>query len=220
MRRSLLLLTCLWTACSGDDRDCPVGFMPGEGNLCLQEADDSPNEPVQATMEGLIEGLPACAAPATGDGLMDLGAGCVRGACAGGTMASFEDALGPGRCDVITYSFDGGEFEFASCDFDHGLSGSFDAIEGVPDRSSTTFALYVDLPNEDTTTDGFGLGAEFRCLVERLGMPTRSSWSRVGDDWRPSSMSWPALAAGDYVDNQIGLQGADGRIDSLSLYNF
>jgi hypothetical protein len=219
MRGQAAILFTLLAGCGAETAECPPGFTLGDGNLCLQEPDDTPGDPdVVATMEALIEALPECTAPATGNGSIDLTERCIRGACAGDTLAAFEAALGAPTCETIRYSFGDTDYEFASCDFAHGISGFFDAFDGEPVRSSTTYSVGIDLPNADATSGGFGLGAEWSCAVAALGMPSSSTWSRSGDTWRPSSMGWELFRASDSVDNELGLWVMDGRIDSLSMY--
>jgi hypothetical protein len=221
MRRGLLFLLGWSIACGADEVACPQGFEPGEGNLCLQQPVDEPDEPTpEASLDALLDALPPCTMPTTGDGNLDLDGLCVRGACVGGTYASFEAVLGPGDCSITSYESDDFAFEFATCVFAHDIIGSFDGIDGAIDRESTTSSVFVFARNPDTTDGGFGIGAEWSCAIAAMGPPDESSWARSGAAWLPVSMSFGTVSASDEVDNDLGLWVPDGRIDRLMLSLF
>ncbi|MDP2315152.1 MAG: hypothetical protein Q8P41_19790 [Pseudomonadota bacterium] len=208
--------------------DCAAAFTLGDDGMCYGdapvdtgEADTGTGEDEPPTVDDLLDTLPACE-PLTGDGRLDLYAGCADGACAGMTYVEMVDAIGnDGSCAPQYFEFDGYTSSSASCDWNNGVSATFsdDDRDGVPDDFDTAYSVYVTSAYDGTTEDGLGIGASMSCFIDGIGVPDEVGFSLVDTDWVLSYAYWSAggVSLSDNYDRR-GNYAPDGLADSLSLY--
>jgi len=143
--------------------------------------------PEVATVEGVIDALPACVPLAT-DGRVDVAAGCADDGCVGMTAVELEQAWGSATC-----SRQSSAPTSLRCVWPSGVWARFDDHDddGVPDDGSSARPLLLEPPYDGATADGLGVGASLSCFVDALGYPDAVRLSNVDDTgWRFRSMAW------------------------------
>ena len=201
----------LLLACQPTDEDpCRPGTVLAADGHCYP-----PLEEPAETLDAVLENGPACE-PGLGPQTIDLGAGCVAGACAGDTLQAWTDQLGEPDC--ATTSFDS---ERAYCTWPQGIDGLYDDPDedGQPDPEATSSRVHVFAPFDGTGPGGMGVHRRVSCFVDALGVPDRVLHLQDGGELVPEELHWDSLglSAYDWTDLN-GAEDHDGALDNLYLF--
>lgn len=154
-------------------------------------------------VEGLVfAALPACELLPVGESL-DIKDGCAVGVCANTSYASFVDVLGePADCDPS---------DSTKCEWDEGVAGYFDRLDGEVDPESVASALYVTESFTGSDENGLGIGVSLGCFIEVLGQPEAVEAVLVAGEYYVEELSFPDLT--------VHSATFDGRSARLTVYN-
>lgn len=193
---------------------CLDGFKERTDGVCTRTT----TRPFEgdATVQDLVNALPACVPAAPGAGL-DTRRHCADGACVGATAAEISEALGesPTCAPYLEPQY---QETYADCTWPSGVSETFEDFDadGVPDAGAVANLLVLEAPYAGRTADGLGLDAGLRCFVDAWGNPTGATLVHDGVSWVLASLAWSDVGA------SVGQDSAEGPIDGtpswLSLY--
>jgi hypothetical protein len=207
----------------GGSEECDAGFELGDDGLCYEIADEEPAatsdsattpEDVPDPVDILTAEWPACDAT-TGNGEIDLEAGCVIGICELDTYEEVVLAVGE---PVDTYDYEGSIFAvwlpgvgvyFVDLDLD-----------GQPDPDALVYYIIVTADVDLQTDDGLGPGAPMSCFLDTFGDPDFIGVDDRTGDWQILYMDWygPSVRAYDFLNGSF--EGSDGLADWLYVaYN-
>lgn len=193
---------------------CLEGFAERTDGACTRTT-TTPFEG-DATVQDLLNTLPACVPAAPGDGL-DTRRHCASGACVGATAAEISEALGASPT-CVPYPEPQYQETYADCAWPNGVSETFEDFDadGVPDAGAVSYSLALEAPYAGRTADGLGLDASLGCFVDAWGNPTGATLAHDGVSWVLASLAWSNVGASVGHDSAEG--PTDGTPSWLLLY--
>lgn len=211
----IALLALALTACgnAGIDDGLECGDWTTEvDGICVG---DEPIEPDPVTMESLLDAMEPCDAPETGDGRLDLDAGCADDVCAGGFVGTINAAMGEEARCIQPYP---GVAEYLECTWSNGAVGGVYDLDGdgVPGEDALVLLVIVEDDFDGTTADGFGIGDRVSCLVDSLGAPDELSFVQTKQGWFATTADWYASGV-SMADGLSASEEPDGTFDRITL---
>lgn len=199
---------------------CAAGYEERADGACHRAPDHEPTspDPVEPAPppEGLLAELPPCTATAgTAAGDLDLDTACLGRACLVMTYDQLRAELGRPDCFEFVFTYGGIDQGYVYCDFLGGIEASFYDLDldGAPDGAP--YDLGVTVPYDGTTDEGYGLGSEWSCFLQREA-PLQASFVEDGAGLVLASLTFARFV----VEDQANLYEdvvPDGLVDRITF---
>mgnify|MGYP001425106822 CR=1 FL=1 len=190
--------------CGEDPRDCVAGFELGEDGLCYQDdvADDDDGDDL-VTFADFIDATAPCTSETTGDGSLDVYAGCIDEACLGDSWEAWTAAHGDADCEFEPAT------ESAECSW-FGFVVYFPDSDqdGEPDPGAEAVEVMVGELFRGATADGLTVGVELGCVTDAFGDPS----FYVGSDFGYLSLGYttPYISISSFDEVRVGFITVSG----------
>ncbi len=229
-----MILATWLMGCADEAARCKSGFTTGADGLCYEiagpdtgpgdtdggSADDTGHDEGDApTVDDLLADLPPCTSDPTGDGAVDLVAGCVSDVCVGDLPEVVFDTLGePDSCLPLTVDFGVyGGYALLICDWSSlSITLLDEDLDGVADPDVPIDSIDLNPFYSGATTDGLGMGDEPSCFVGSY-TPRDVGFESDGRSWTLTNANFTTFSVYDWTDRS-GSFGHDGRVDAITLY--
>jgi hypothetical protein len=125
------------------------------------------------------------------------------------------DVIGRPDCFPVHVTFGAYEYGYAFCDWDEGIDASFfdDDLDGRADADGLPFSLDLHPPYAGTTDEGYGVGSELACFLQRA-TPSGLFFAVEETGWEAQRLSFDGYVVWEHAG--LG-ETADGLADQISL---